>query len=110
MDLHAAAPGPGDEKNPVTALQNKIADLMERMAQQDDVLISITGGRVNNEVLRQLPPWRAVLFARVAYSAGAMTREELDRLVKEARDKGGKGTLRTWEQEQALVKRSRGWD
>ena len=77
----------------------------EIFALQDNVLISITDGKMDHKSLRMLPPWRAVLLARVAHMAGAMSRELRDRVVKEARDVGGTGQLRSWEAEERLITR-----
>lgn len=55
-------------------------------ANQDDCLIAITDGRpVPLAALRALPPWRAVLIARVAARAGVMDQAAVDALVAEAR-------------------------
>jgi hypothetical protein len=60
----------------------------------DVVLIAITDHKkIPMDRLRELPPWRAVLMARVAEIAGAMTRAEVDDLVREAREVGGAGHL-----------------
>jgi hypothetical protein len=64
-------------------------------AAQDRVLIAISTGKMDFESLRSLPPWRAVLLARVACKAGVMTRADRDALIKEARDIGGNGKLHT---------------
>lgn len=47
------------------------------------VLASIANGHLDHAALRSLPPWRAVLLARVACKAGAMTRADRDALVRE---------------------------
>jgi len=65
---------------------------------QDAVLISINDGWLDQRALRQMPPWRAALFARVAYKAGVMTRRDLDALVREVVLTGGQGRLKPWGQ------------
>lgn len=62
---------------------------------QDDCLIDISDGkRPRESSLRQLPPWRAVMIARVAHKAGVMTEDEVNIYVIEARKVGGNGNLR----------------
>lgn len=69
-------------------------DLRALLARMDDCLIAIEDGRpVPQASLRALPPWRAVLVARVAAKAGAIADDELARLVAEARRVGGAGRL-----------------
>lgn len=64
------------------------------IAAMDDCLIAITDGKpIPTARLRSLPPWRAVLIARVAHKAGAMGTVEVQALVDEARRVGGDGTL-----------------
>lgn len=55
-------------------------------AAQDDCLIAITDGRpLPADALSALPPWRAVLCARVAAKAGVgLERGTLEQLVSEA--------------------------
>jgi hypothetical protein len=61
---------------------------------QDDCLIDIADGKKINETkLRKLPPWRAVLIAKVAVQAKAMTQEAYDKLVDQAAEVGGEGRL-----------------
>jgi hypothetical protein len=61
---------------------------------QDDCLINISEGRPpDQKALRSLPPWRAVLIARVAQEAMVITREEVEELVDEASKVGGAGKL-----------------
>lgn len=64
---------------------------------QDEVLLSITEGHLNHAALRLLPPWRAVILARVALKAGVMYRADCDDLVREAALVGGDGELRPWD-------------
>lgn len=64
------------------------------IAHTDDVLVAITDGRpVTRDMLWRLPPWRAVLLARVAAKAGVMQPNEVIQLVEEARAVGGAGQL-----------------
>lgn len=63
-------------------------------ADQDDCLLAITEGKaLPNDKLRNLPPWRAVMIARVAEKAGVMSATQVERLVAEAREVGGNGRL-----------------
>ena len=58
-------------------------------ADQDDCLIHISDGKKPPaSKLRALPAWRAVLIARVARQALAMTKDELDALIEDARNVG----------------------
>lgn len=68
---------------------------LDLMRWQDECLIAITDGRpVPSRALAALPPWRAVLFARVAAKAQIpLENGTLDQLVDEARRVGGDGTL-----------------
>lgn len=62
---------------------------------QDDCLISITDDKpLPQRSLRSLPPWRAVLIARVALKAGTISQGEVDSLVEEAKKVGGNGSLK----------------
>ena len=64
------------------------------IALMDYVLLAITDGKdIPMDRLRSLPPWRAVMLARVAVACGAMDADTLNRLVGEAKDVGGAGTL-----------------
>lgn len=52
---------------------------------QDDCLIPISGGKVpEQKYLELLPPWRAVLIARVANQAGLMSQEEVQSWIDRA--------------------------
>jgi len=66
-------------------------------ALQDECLIAIEDGRpVPTRALAQLPPWRAVLIARVAERAGVPLQDgTVEQLRAEAARVGGAGTL-TW--------------
>ncbi|MGH9095292.1 MAG: hypothetical protein ACRDXE_09040 [Acidimicrobiales bacterium] len=66
--------------------------------QQDDCLLAITDGNpLPTKDLRTLPPWRAVMLARVAAKAGVgLERGTLDQLVAEASAVGGRGVLGDW--------------
>jgi len=69
-------------------------DHNKMMANQDDCLIAMSGGKIPpREKLRALPPWRAVLIARVALVAGLITADEVGDLVQEASLIGGGGHL-----------------
>jgi hypothetical protein len=64
------------------------------IAAMDDCLIAITDGKeIPEPRLRSLPPWRAVLIARVAVKAHAYRQEALDALTVEATRVGGNGSL-----------------
>jgi len=65
------------------------------MTLQDDCLIAITDGKpVPARTLAELPPWRAVLMARVANKAGVpIEGGSLDELILEASRVGGTGAL-----------------
>lgn len=52
---------------------------------------------VDREILYQLPPWRAVAWARVAYHCRAMPRAERDGLIREAQNVGSSGVLKPWD-------------
>lgn len=53
---------------------------------QDECLLAISEGKRSPMIaLVALPPWRAVMIARIACRAGVMSQEELDGLVTEAR-------------------------
>jgi hypothetical protein len=64
---------------------------------QDDLLISISDGTpLSDSTLRLLPPWRAVLIARVASRAGVpLEHGTLNELVGEATRIGGASRLAT---------------
>ena len=65
---------------------------------QDDCLIAIEDGDpLPVRALRSLPPWRAVLMARVAEKAGiGLERGSVVQLVAEAWAVTGAGTLGNW--------------
>jgi hypothetical protein len=62
----------------------------------DLVLGSMADGRLHRAALRKLPPWRAVVLARVARRAGLMLQHELDTLIAEAIEVGPDGKLRPY--------------
>lgn len=63
-------------------------------ATQDDCLIRMeTGQKPDPYKMRQLPPWRAVLIARIGEHADIYTAEEVEAIVEEARRVGGQGRL-----------------
>jgi len=68
------------------------------MANQDDCLIAITEGEpLPVRAVQALPPWRAVMIARVASLADTdLERGSLTQLEAEARDVGGGGMLGDW--------------
>lgn len=71
---------------------------------EDECLIAITDGYpLPTTALLGLPPWRAVLLARVADRAGiGLEAGTLDQLVAEASKVGGAGRLgKWWEREQS---------
>lgn len=68
-------------------------DSVDQFSHLDSVFLSIIKGQIDHEALRLLPVWRAVLLARVACKAGAMTKKDRDDLVREA---SNNGALRTW--------------
>lgn len=72
---------------------------MRLIQHMDDILIAITDGKpVPSKALAALPPWRAVLMARVAEKAGRpLEHGTLDDLVTAARRAGGNGKL-VWPQ------------
>jgi hypothetical protein len=64
------------------------------IAAMDDVLIAFQDGReIPMLKLRSLPPWRAVLLARVMHKAGALSQGAVDSLVRDAIHVGGNGEL-----------------
>ena len=64
------------------------------MAAQDRVLIAASDGDLDYRSLTSLPPWRAVLFARVLHKSGLLTDRQLVTLVIEAAHVGGLGRLK----------------
>lgn len=64
----------------------------------DDVLLAIAdGGLILTSSLQALPPWRAVLLARVGIHAGAALQNgTYDQLSAAARKVGGDGVLGDW--------------
>ena len=68
-------------RKPLTADQHR-----ELFANQDDCLIHMSEGKKPPlKALVSLPPWRAVLIARIAGEAGWMSKEEVEGFVEEAR-------------------------
>jgi hypothetical protein len=67
----------------------------ELIAAMDRCLIAITDGQpIPSEALAALPPWRAVLLARVAHKAGVdLEHGTVEQLVAEATRVGGAGKL-----------------
>lgn len=64
------------------------------MALQDDCLISIEDGHCPDiSKILSLPPWRAVMIARIAVKVGVLEEYRLDKLSSAARDVGGDGKL-----------------
>ena len=69
----------------------------ELMMYQDACLVAMSEGRrPPRDKLVGLPPWRAVLIARIALEAGLMADEELHNLVAEAREVAGNGVIVNW--------------
>lgn len=68
------------------------------LANQDDCLLAIEDGHpVPAARLRALPPWRAVMMARIAARAGVpLELGTLDQLHAEAKEAGGSGTPGPW--------------
>lgn len=63
---------------------------------QEDCLLAISDGKpLPLDKLLALPPWRAVLIARIAVRAHVFSQFSLDVLVDNARRVGGNGDLRT---------------
>lgn len=67
-------------------------------AVQDDCLISIEDGEpIRTASLLRLPPWRAVLVARMGQKAGVpLEQGTVEQLIAEAWEAGGNGTLGEW--------------
>lgn len=64
------------------------------MQRQDDCLTKMENGlRPPNNVLYKLPPWRAVMIARIAHNMGVMSTEEVYALIDQAKAVGGDGQL-----------------
>jgi hypothetical protein len=65
---------------------------------QDDCLIAIGHGHpLPTAALQKLPPWRAVLLARVAAKAGTgLEQGTVEQIVHEAVQVGGEGQLGSW--------------
>jgi hypothetical protein len=90
----------------VRDLQRQAQVDLDIKRRQDVVLIAITDQKMTDRAwtaLRELPPWRAVLLARVGHLAGAISVRDRDDLVREARLVGGYGALRTWERHKQLL-------
>lgn len=77
----------------MTSPRDHVDDLFRH---QDACLIAITDGKpLPSSAIAALPPWRAVLLARVGAKAGAkLEHGTLDQLVAEAQRVGGNGLLR----------------
>lgn len=67
-------------------------------AEQDDLLISITDRRpLPTRLLRALPPYRALMIARIACQAGVgLEQGDVDQLAAEAARVGGGQRLGDW--------------
>lgn len=65
---------------------------------QDDCLIAIENSRpLPTAALQKLPPWRAVLIARVADRAGvSLEQGTVEQIVQEAVRVSGEGQLGSW--------------
>lgn len=68
----------------------------EIFAVQDDCLVAMSSAtpKVHVHQIRRLPPWRAVMIARIAWKAGLLQRRDLDAMVREAQLVGGTGELK----------------
>lgn len=61
---------------------------------QDDCLVAMSSGKKPpRDKLRNLPPWRAVMIARICNQDKLMTDKEVEEMVLEARHVGGIGKL-----------------
>lgn len=82
-----------------------LMDRSELMAHQDNCLANIIAGRsLPTAELQNLPPWRAVMMARVADKAGVpLEQGTLTQLIQEAARVTGAGDLGNWwEPEEAV--------
>jgi hypothetical protein len=75
----------------------------------DMVLESMADGRLDRVSLRKLPPWRAVVLARVAHRAHLMPRDELDALTEEVIRVGVDGRLEQYPSEPVEPEPELGW-
>jgi len=76
---------------------NKVTDHLKLMGIQDACLIALSESkRPPRDKLISLPPWRAVLIARVANEGGFISDEELHNLVEEAKTVTGTGKIENW--------------
>lgn len=87
----------------MTALYEENQQLeLERLrtlyAHQDDCLIAIEDGHpLPTRHLQELPPWRALLVARIAAKAGlGLEQGTIEQLKAEAAHEGGAGRLGNW--------------
>lgn len=78
--------------------RTEIDSRAELIANQDDCLLAIEDGNpVPADKLAKLPPWRAVMVARIAAKAGVpLERGTPEQLHAEAAEVGGEGTLGAW--------------
>lgn len=83
---------PADEIEIGESLRRHKAD-GDLMAAMDDVLIGLTDGRLDQAAMRKLPPWRAVLLARVAVKCWLMPALQCEVMVRSAAHVGGNGVL-----------------
>lgn len=65
-------------------------------AVQDDCLVTMSSAEpyLDMTQVRRLPPWRAVMIARIGHKAGMIDRRTLDELVREATLVTGQGVLK----------------
>ena len=90
----------------LTHAQKRIDRHNELMRWQDTCLIAMSEGRrPPRHAIVALPPWRAVLVARIANQAGFMSDKELANLVAEAREVTGNGVIVNWDYDGFEVKR-----
>lgn len=64
--------------------------------QIDQVLAEMADGRMDWRTLKKLPPWRAVVIARIARRAGIIAQAELHDLTEEAISVGPEGELKPY--------------
>lgn len=95
QDPEPARPAPDNSWISMDTIEQQAVDPRARlMATQDRIMRAITDGEpISRYEFLDLPPWRAVLLARVAYAARAINPALLDRLTTEARKVGGEGKI-----------------
>jgi hypothetical protein len=88
----------GDRDTMTEASRTEFGSRDALLANQDECLLAIEDGNpVPVARLRALPPWRAVMLARIAAKAGVpLERGTVDQIQAEAREVGGAGALGPW--------------